>query len=64
MTPNPKIQRTVKPQTENEWEEKILSEALNDAINDEGHIDFDKLRSRGTNLNLEELYTDEENDES
>jgi len=64
MTPNPKVQPKTAPKTEAEWEEKTLNEALNEVIDDEGNLDFDKLRSNGTNLTLEELYTDDEADES
>jgi hypothetical protein len=64
MTPNPKTQPKQKPQTEAEWEENILSETLNDVIDDEGNVDFDKLRSTGVTLDLEELYTADDTDES
>lgn len=64
MTPNPKIQPKVKPQTEMEWEEETLSGVLKDAIDEDGNLDFDKLRSKGTNLTLEELYPNDDTDES
>ena len=60
MTPNPKIQPKLKPQTEAEWEENILNETLNDVIDDEGNLDFNKLRSTGVTLTLEELYMNEQ----
>ena len=64
MTPNPKVPSKLKPQTEAEWEENILSETLNGVLDDEGNLDFDKLRSTGVALTLEELYTDDDTDES
>lgn len=43
-------------ETEEEWEARIVKEALGDALNPDGSIDFDKLRSRGKIMTLEELY--------
>ena len=64
MTPNPKVQPKLKSPPEAEWEEDILSETLNDVIDEEGNLDFDKLRSTGVTVTLEELYTDNDTDES
>jgi len=64
MRPNPKTQPKLKPQTEAEWEENILSETLNAVLDEEGNLDFDKLRSTGITLDLEELNTDDDIDES
>jgi post-segregation antitoxin (ccd killing protein) len=46
------------------WEERVVTEALGDALNPDGSIDFDKLRSTGIIITLEELYPegDEENE--
>ena len=64
MTPNPKTQPKLKPQTEAEWEDDILNETLNAVLDEEGNLDFDKLRSTGVTLDLEELTTDDDTDES
>jgi uncharacterized protein (DUF433 family) len=45
-----------KRQKEAEWEEKVVTEALGDALNPDGSIDFDKLRARTVNITLDELY--------
>jgi len=44
------------PKTEEEWEAEFLEEALGDALNADGSIDFDKLRMRTKPVTLEELY--------
>ena len=64
MTPNPKTQPKLKSQTEAEWEENVLIETLNAVLDDEGNLDFDKLRSTGVTLDLEELTTNDDTDES
>lgn len=46
-------------QNEAEWEEKILNEVLKHAVNNQNKLDFDKLRSSGVTLTLEELYSDD-----
>lgn len=56
MTPNPKVPPKASAKTEAEWEKEVLSEALDDALDTDGHLDFDKLRSTGTTLTLDELY--------
>ena len=58
MTPKFEAQPKLKPQNESEWEEIILSETLNDAVDEDGNLDFDKLRSTGVTLDIEELYSD------
>ncbi len=43
-------------ESEEEWESRIVREALGDALNPDGSIDFDKLFDRGIPMTLEELY--------
>lgn len=42
-------------QLEAEWEEKVLTAGLGDALNEDGEIDFDKLRSRGVIMSEAEI---------
>ena len=51
----PKPTHKLTAQTEEEWEEEVLTEALGDALKLDGDIDFDKLRTRGTTMTLDEL---------
>lgn len=48
---------------EQDDEEQWVEEALGDALNPDGSIDFDKLRANGTTVTLEALYP-EGDDES
>lgn len=65
MTPNPKVPPKTPLKTEAEWEEDVLTETLDDALDADGHLDFDKLRSTGITLTLDELHTeDDDTDES
>ena len=50
-------------ETEAEWEEKIVTDALGDALQSNGDIDFDKLRARGLTLELDELYSENKGDD-
>jgi hypothetical protein len=59
--PKPTHKSTV--QTEEEWEEEVLTEALGDALKPDGDIDFDKLRKRGTTMTLDELYPEGDEDD-
>jgi hypothetical protein len=43
-------------ESEEEWEERVLNEALGDALLPDGNIDTDKLRARGRIVSLDELY--------
>lgn len=45
-----------------EWEERVVSEALGDALRPDGSLDFDRLRQTGVVMTPEELYP--EGDES
>jgi len=45
--PNPKVPPKTDVKTEEDWEEKVIVEALGDALLPDGSIDFDKLRSTG-----------------
>jgi uncharacterized protein (DUF433 family) len=45
-----------KRQREAAWEEKVVTEALGDALRPDGSIDFDKLNTLGIKIILEELY--------
>jgi hypothetical protein len=38
------------------WEAKVVTEALGDALREDGSIDFDKLRSKSIPITLNELY--------
>jgi hypothetical protein len=42
--------------TEAEWEEDVLDETLGAMLRADGSVDFDKLRSGGQTLSLDELY--------
>ncbi len=42
-------------ESEAEWEELVLNEALGDALALDGTIDYNKLRSKGSFLNLEDF---------
>jgi len=59
--PDPKI--PPKTDVEEEWEEEVLKDALGDALKPDGSIDFDKLRSTGLTLTLEELHPEGNEDE-
>ncbi len=48
--------RRIEDEDEAAWEEAVLTRSLGDALNPDGSIDFDKLRSRGKITTLEELY--------
>ncbi len=50
-------------ETEEEWEARIVKEALGDALNPDGSIDFDKLFDRGIPMTLEELYPEGDADD-
>ena len=45
------------------WEEKVLTQALGDALREDGSIDFDKLRATGTVMSLDDLYPEGAQDE-
>jgi hypothetical protein len=49
-------------QTEEEWEDEMLTEALGDALKPDGDIDFDKLHARGTTMTLDELHPEGDED--
>ncbi len=42
-------------QAEVAWEEAVLNESLGNALNSDGSIDFEKLRTTGTNMTLREF---------
>ncbi len=44
-------------QAEVAWEEAVLNESLGNALNSDGSIDFEKLRTIGTNMTLREFAT-------
>ena len=39
---------------DSDWEEEVLTNSLGDALNPDGSVDFDKLRSKGKTITLEE----------
>lgn len=59
----PKPTHKLTAQTEEEWEEKVLTEALGDTLRPDGSIDFDKLRARGTTMTLDELHPEGDEDD-
>jgi hypothetical protein len=50
--------RRVLPDSEEAWEETVLTETLGDALKPDGSIDFAKLRATGLTLTLDELHSD------
>lgn len=54
------LERLAADQSEAEWEEKVLSEALGDALKPDGSVDFNLLRSQTVVATLDELEGDEE----
>lgn len=46
----------VEAETEAEWEARVMTEALGDALNEDGSIDFDKLDKLTVPITLEELF--------
>jgi hypothetical protein len=46
-----------------EWDAMVVTRALGDALNEDGSIDFDKLRARTVPMSLEELYPEGISDE-
>ena len=48
---------------EDEWEERVLSESLGDAIQPDGRINFDRLHDSGKTMTLEELYPEGDEDD-
>jgi hypothetical protein len=58
MTHNSEVNPPIQPQTEAEWEEDVLNETLKDVVDDDGNLDFDKLRMNGVDLILEDFYKD------
>ena len=60
---DPKTAPKTDIQTEEEWEAEVLEEALGDALNPDGSIDFDKLRARGRTITLDELYPEGDEDD-
>ncbi len=53
---NPKFPSKTDVKNEADWEEEIIEEALGDALLPDGSIDFDKLRSTGLTLTLDQLH--------
>jgi hypothetical protein len=45
------------------WEEAVMEEALGDALNPDGSIDFNKLRATGQSITLEALYPEGSEDD-
>ncbi len=45
-------------ETEAEWEERVLTESLGDALNPDGSINYDKLHATGKIVDPEELNPD------
>jgi hypothetical protein len=60
---DPGHRHNTRTQTEEEWEEEVLEEALGDVLREDGSIDFDRLRQRGEVVSLEELNPDSESDD-
>jgi hypothetical protein len=64
--PDPKAKSHVEAQTEEAWEEAVITEALGEALNPDGSINFEKLHAMTSPITLEELYpegTDEDDAE-
>lgn len=59
---NPKPPSKTDVKTEADWEEEVIVEVLGDALRPDGSIDFDKLRSTGLTLTLDELHSEGEED--
>lgn len=53
---DPKPDAKTAAQTEDEWEAKDIEDALGNALNPDGSIDFDKLRERVHIMTLDEFY--------
>jgi hypothetical protein len=60
---NPKFPSKADVKTEADWEEEIIEEALGDALLPDGRIDFEKLRSKGLTLSLDELHSEGDEDD-
>jgi hypothetical protein len=53
---DPKVPPKTEVQSEAAWDEETLEEALGDALNPDGSLDFDKLRSTGLTIPLSEPH--------
>jgi GNAT superfamily N-acetyltransferase len=53
-------ERALTDKTTSTREEKDLTDALGDALKEDGDIDFDKLRARGKTMTLDELHSKRE----
>jgi hypothetical protein len=45
------------------WDARVVTEALGDALNPDGSIDFDKLEAQTETVTLEELFPEENTDD-
>jgi hypothetical protein len=59
----PKPTPSTATRTEQEWEEKALTESLGDAVKPDGGIDFDKLRGTAVTMSPDELYPEGDGDD-
>jgi hypothetical protein len=61
--PDPKIPPRIRETTEEEWEGEVLVETLGDALQLDGSLDFDKLRTMGLNVTLDEPHSERYEDD-
>jgi hypothetical protein len=55
---DPKVPPNIRETTEEQWEGEVFVETLGDALQLDGSLDFDKLRTTGLNMTLDKLHSD------